>query len=84
MICSGRAFPIKALGAALRIQLVLAVYDREVAARWGPLRSYINSIGYEYFFSHCHAAPPLPHMGGVREGDAEMRVVDLVDMICQS
>ena len=27
---------------------------------------------------------PLPHMGGVREGDAEMRVLDLVDMICQS
>ncbi len=72
MICRGEGFLIKALGAALRIQLVLAVYDREVAARWGPLRSYINTIGYENFFSHDDAAPPLPHMAGVREGDAKM------------
>ena len=49
MICRGKGIPTKALGAALRVQLVLAVWDREVAARWGPLRSYINSIGYEYF-----------------------------------
>ncbi len=60
---------------------MLAVYDRETAARGGPLRSYINSIGYEYFFGHYVAAPPLPHMADVREGNAEMRVLDLVDMI---
>ena len=65
MLCSGKAFPIKALGVELRIQLVLVVYDRKDAARWGPLRSYINSIGYECFFRHCEAAPPLPHMGSV-------------------
>ena len=48
---------------------MLAVYDRAVGGRWGSLRSYINSIGYEYFFRHLFVAPPLPHMaGGVREG----------------
>ena len=53
----------------LRAQLVLAVYDRGVGARWGSFRSYINSIGCEYFFREFHVAPPLPHMaGGVREG----------------
>ena len=33
MICSGKGFPIKALGVALRTQLELVVYDREVVAR---------------------------------------------------
>lgn len=81
IICSGKGFPIKALGVALRSQLELVVNDREVVVRWGPLRSYINSIGCEYFFGHCDAAPPLPHMGGVGEGDAVMQDLDLVDMI---
>ena len=60
---------------------MLAVYGREADGRWGPLRSYINSIGYEYFFGHNVAAPPLPHMVDVREGDVEMGVLDLVEMI---
>lgn len=72
---------MKVSDAALRVQLVLAVYDRAAGARWGPLRSYINSIGYEYFFRQFHVAPPLPHMGGVREGRCRdgMGVLDLAN-----